>query len=276
MVDEASQSVERRRPRAIFRKNLLLPAEHGSWSWFLVPFAVGVLVAGVWTVATLLTLIGGLALFLMRQPATRWVRIRAGKGRRADESLAAGWTVAFAVIALVCLIGLIIVGATGLLWLILPLLILLSVYLALALSKPSNVRTLWMEVAGAAGLALMAPAAYIAGTGVAGLTALIIWLLLAGQNLLGVLYVRVRIADTHSRPAPRRTSLLVHLTVLATVTLIAFAGYLPWLAVLPFLGFALRSAWVASKPRPIPNIKRFGFLEIAVEIVGGLIFSVAL
>lgn len=276
MIDEATQTADRRRSRAIFRRNLLLPTEHGSWSWFLVPFGVGVLVAGALTLATLLTLVGGLALFLMRQPATRWVRIRAGKGRRADESLAAGWTAAFALIALTCLIGLVVMGATALLWLIPPVLILLTIYLALAFSKPSNVRTLWMEVAGAAGLALMAPAAYITSAGVADVVALLLWLLLAGQNLLGVLYVRVRIADTHGRPAPRRTSFLLHVAVTALFILIAAAGYLRWLAVLPFLGFAVRSAWAAAAARPIPNIKRFGFLEIAVEVVGGLIFVAAL
>ncbi len=30
---------------ALFRKTLILPAEHGSWAWLLVPFGVGTAVA---------------------------------------------------------------------------------------------------------------------------------------------------------------------------------------------------------------------------------------
>ena len=26
-------------PRKIFRKSLVIPAEHGAWAWLLVPFA---------------------------------------------------------------------------------------------------------------------------------------------------------------------------------------------------------------------------------------------
>ena len=68
--------------RPIFRKRLVLPAEHGSWAWLLVPFGVGTAVAGQFTLASLSVLVGGLAAFLMRQPATVWVRAARGKARR--------------------------------------------------------------------------------------------------------------------------------------------------------------------------------------------------
>ena len=32
--------------RRIFRKRLIIPTEHGAWSWLLVPFFVGAAVAG--------------------------------------------------------------------------------------------------------------------------------------------------------------------------------------------------------------------------------------
>jgi hypothetical protein len=73
--------------RQIFRKQIVIPSEHGSWSWFFVPYFVGLLVAGQWNVPAFLVLVGGLAGFLIRQPASVYLRIRNGKGRRSDESL---------------------------------------------------------------------------------------------------------------------------------------------------------------------------------------------
>ncbi|HZD11337.1 MAG TPA: YwiC-like family protein, partial [Candidatus Binatia bacterium] len=57
-----------------FRKSLLFPAEHGSWPWLLVPYLVGASIAGQWSPASGLVLLGGLSIFLLRQPATAWLR----------------------------------------------------------------------------------------------------------------------------------------------------------------------------------------------------------
>jgi hypothetical protein len=48
---------------------------------------------------------------------------------------------------------------------------------------------------------------------------------------------------------------------------------IPWLAVLPFLGFLARVVWAAARIRPIANIKRFGFSEIGAELLGGLLVA---
>ena len=88
--------------RRYFRKKLLLPAEHGSWSWLLVPYFAGVLVAGDINLPALLVLIGGLAGFLVRQPASTYLRIRAGRARKSDGPIAALWVAFFALVALIC------------------------------------------------------------------------------------------------------------------------------------------------------------------------------
>lgn len=262
-----------RQRRVLFRKQLVIPAEHGSWSWLLVPYLVGILVAGSWNLATLLVLIGGLAGFLLRQPATAWMRIRAGRGRRADEPLARWWSVALAAIALLCLAGLLLLGRGMLLWLILPMMAIFAFYLLASRQRRAGTRTLWMEIAGAAGLAAMAPSAYIAAAGQLDGTAWVLWGLMASQNALGVLYVRVRIADSHDREVDRSSILWSHTAILALLIVAAFSGLIPWLATVPFLGFLLRAAWTAIRPRPIGNIKRFGFSEVGVELVGGLLIA---
>ena len=92
---------------------------------------------------------------------------------------------------------------------------------------------------------------------------------MAGQNVLGVLYVRLRIADTHERAMSRMTLLWGHSGVLVVMILAASQEAIPWLAVIPFIGYLARAVWAAARSRPVANIKRFGFTEIGVEILGG-------
>lgn len=258
-----------------FRKQLLLPAEHGSWSWLLVPYLVGVGVAGSFNLAVFLVLIGGLALFLMRQPATVWLRIRQGRGRKSDRPLVRHLTLGLGAVALLVLSGLLALGQAPILWLALPVSVLLLVYLAAALGKQTSTRTLWMELAGAAGLALTAPAAMIAATGLVWQDVWFVWGLMVLQNCLGVLYVRLRVADTHERPSDRRPMLAAHALGFLGVVVTAVLQFIPLLTAFPFLGFFIRALWTYPQPRPIPHIKKFGFLEIGVEVVSGFIVVVA-
>ncbi len=263
----------KQRQRKLFRRQLILPAEHGSWSWLLVPYFVGVLVAGEWNWPALLVLTGGLAGFLMRQPTSIYMRVRAGRGRRSDGALAAGWTLLFAAIALASLAGLLALGRLKLLWLLLPMAVIFVFYIVAARQPRASTRTLWMELAGAAGLAAMAPAAYIAAADSLDNTAWAIWSLMAGQNVLGVLYVRLRIADSHGRPVNRASVLWLHCIVLAAVIIAAGLEAVPWLAIAPFVGFLGRAAWAVLAERPVANIKRFGFGEIGVEVLGGILIA---
>lgn len=257
--------------RRIFRKQLVIPAEHGSWSWLLVPYFVGLLVAQEWNLAAALVLIGGLAGFLVRQPAITWMRIRTGRGRKADLEIAAGWTLGLSTVAILSLVGLLALGRTMLLWLLIPMTVIFILYLFASRQRRAAVRSLWMEAAGAAGLAATAPAAYVAATGLLDETAWALWGLMAGQNVLGVLYVRLRIADTHGRSVNRSTALWGHVVLLLVLILAATREAIPWLAVAPFAGYLLRALWATIRPRPVENIKRFGFTEIGVEILGGVL-----
>ncbi len=261
--------------RVIFRKNLVLPAEHGSWAWLFIPYLVGVAVAGGVNTAVFLLLLGGLAAFLLRQPATAWLRIRQGRGRLADRPLAVGWTVGLAGTAVFSFVALLFMGLYDLLWLTVPLLALLVVYLVVAFRRQSDVRAMWMELAGAVGLAAMAPAAMIAAQGQLNQTAWVIWGLVGLLNSLGVLYVRLRIADTHQRPISRFPVWFIHLVVLLVVGAAAVREFVPLLTVVPFVILAGRAISAVLRPTPIPHIKRFGFAEVGMELLCGLLIIAA-
>lgn len=254
------------------RKQLILPAEHGSWSWLLVPFLVGTAVAETINLPVLLVLLGGLAAFLLRQPATVWLKARQGRGRRSDEPLALRLMLLLGGIVLLCGVGLLIYGRIVMIWLLLPFAALLLAYVQVAQSRQTT-RTLQMELIGAAGLALMAPAAMLAAIGTSYPAVWLVWGLMAAQNVLGVFYVRQRIADTHERPFNRQPLLWSHVAGLVVVGGTAVAGLIPWLAVLPFVGFLLRAVWTVQQPRPIGNIKQFGFQEVGVELLSGVLIA---
>lgn len=272
-------AIQRRR---LFRKNLVIPTEHGSWSWLLVPFFVGAAVASRIVpegspslLPLILTLIGGLCAFLVRQPAAAWLRIRRGRGNRADQPLAAGWTLGLALVASLCLAGLLALGRVALLWLVIPFAGVLLLYLVAARSGRAAMRALWTELIGAAGLALMAPAAVIAATGRVNLLVWALWGLMAAQNALGVLYVRLRLADTRGRTANRPTALWGHVIGLAAVVAAGMLGWVPLLAALPFAVVLLRAVWAVRRPRPVADVRRFGFTEVGVEVLSGawIVFS---
>ncbi len=266
--------------RVLFRKSLVVPTEHGAWSWLLVPWLVGAVFGlaspddAAWAGRALtLPLIGGLSAYMIRQPATAWLRIRQGRGRQADRPLALGWTAGFSLLSLLCLLGLLALGRSALLGLALPFLAIQVAYLLAARSGRAAMRSLWMELAGAAGLALTAPAAYISATGQLTPVALALWALLALQNTMGVLYVRLRLADTRQRDGSRSLTLWGHVAAFAALLASSALGWTPLLAAAPFAGFLVRALWAVQQPRPVPDIKRFGFTEVGVELLGGALIA---
>lgn len=264
------------RRRTYFRKSLVIPTEHGAWSWLLTPWLVGAVVglaapasAPLPGLALLLTLVGGLSAYMIRQPATAWLRIRRGRGRKADQPLALAWASGFSLLALCCLLGLLLLGRYALLSLAVPFGVILLAYLLAARRGRAAMRSLGMELAGAAGLALAGAAAYIAVTGQLTTVALGIWALLAMQNATGVLYVRQRLADGPQRDSGRSLTLWGHVAAFVAAVASGALGWTPLLAAVPFAGFLVRALWAVREHRPVPNMKRFGFTEIGVELLGG-------
>jgi len=59
----------------------------------------------------------------------------------------------------------------------------------------------------------------------------------------------------------------------AVVLASGVSGWTPLLAAVPFAGFLVRALWAVRQPRPVPDIKRFGFTEVAVELLGGALIA---
>ncbi|NLB97657.1 MAG: hypothetical protein GX785_18340 [Armatimonadetes bacterium] len=248
---------------------VLLPAEHGSWSLMLTPFLIGAGVAWVAGhetsgLALTLALVAVLALFLARQPLATWLRARTRAPEAAAEAFR--WGLAMLVVAALTGLGLLALGRGVVLWLALPAAMLLAV--TLAMSSWLGPRRLATELAGVAGLALAAPAAYVAGTGALDATAAGVWAISALYSGLSVVYVRLRLHQRNERVSRGEGIWVVvaHLLGGAAVLAGIRAGWLPALLALPFGLMAARAAVAAWRNPPLESVRRFGFTEMALAL----------
>jgi hypothetical protein len=271
-------SIPDRPARPLFVKRLVIPGEHGAWAWLLVPFAVGLTVASALAgghigrfpgLAAFLVLLGGLAAFLARQPATAWLRMQRGRGQRALAPLALGWAIGLGAAALLSFAGLLLLGRTALWSLVAAAAGIFAAYLYASQLGRAGLRAVWMEAAGAAGLSLMAPAAVAAVAERLPPAAWALWSVVAAHNVLAVLYVRLRLADTHRRPAGRHTVALLHLLALLLAIAAGFAAWVPAAVSVVFVALLARAVWAAAAPRPVDDVRRFGFTELAVSLAAG-------
>ncbi len=251
--------------RRLWRRQLILPAEHGAWAWLSFPFLLGLGLAGGFHPAAFLTLTAALAIFLLRQPATLWLRVRRGKARASDGPLALTWIGILMGVAALSLAGLGWAGREAV-WQLTPAIaVLLAAYLLVAGYGPAAVRTTWLELVGAVGLAVTAPAALASVTGELTAQGWVAWGVMGSLNALGVLYVRLRLADTHQRQAARTPMAVTHGAFFILAVVAARAGLLPSLIPWLYLAMLGRALWTWAAPRPISHIRRFGFQEVGVE-----------
>ena len=239
------------------RYKIIFPSEHGSWPLTLTPFVIGAGVAGRFPLPVWLCLLAILALFLARQPISLWLRIRRGKARRADAPAAIFWSLLLSGVAALAGVGLLLSGRQAILWL--------------------GPRRLSVELIGVVGLALAAPAAYVAATGTLDTTAWLVWGISALHSVISVLYVRLRVDATHRRlsPAGARMVVLAHLLSLGLVLGTAAGGWLPWLVALPIALLLARAVYAAWRRPPLDNVKRFGFTEIGYSLAFAAIVIIA-
>ena len=165
-----------------------MPAEHGAWGMWAVPFLCAAFVAGGWNLPLLLTGLAALALFLWRGSIAAhgdwktW-NLPAHLGLAGGAALAGGVVVLF-------------YGRYELLWLGVGGAVLFGVQEWLAgrhREHASEKRSLAEELAGVLLLSFTAPAAWIAARGHLTREGVEVWLLSALFFLGGVLYVKYRV-----------------------------------------------------------------------------------
>jgi hypothetical protein len=260
-----------------------LPKEHGSWAMLFVPLLLGLIIAPAWHWRALALLSAAVGFFLLRHPLAVLVKTR--KRVAEDKRWLWRWTVIYA--ALTTLSGAWLVLGQGLWWLAgLGLVGIVILLLNLWLVSRRQELSLVGELAGVAGLALGAPMAYYAASGLLDGTAALLWLvnwLYFGGT---VFYIKLKVRQQPRLPAPGRVSerlvkakacltyQTAALSMLVALVTLQLAPLLTPLAFIPVTLKMLYGAWQWQDKKSL-SLVRLGLIEMMHAVAFAALVTLA-
>lgn len=264
---------------SVLRRHVALPADHGSWAFFLKPLLIGLFAGGRWHTPVIYLTIAAMCAFLIRQPISLVVKVHAGRRSRDTLGAAWFWIAVYGSISALHVVGLVMRGFGYLLWLAIPGVLVFSWYLLLLYRREE--RKAWgMEILATGAMALAAPAGLWAGTGRPDPVGWLLWILVWAQSATAIVYVYLRLEQRQWPASPPvaarfhagREALAAASVGVALAVLLGQTGPVSsWLFV-PFLvqwvevvrGVLLPG--IGSKPRAI------GFRQLAVSTAFTVLF----
>lgn len=204
----------------LLRKTYALPAEHGSWVWWLGPFVIGAVAGGHPRGDLVALLVAATAGFLAHGPLT--VAVKAATGRRPPRDLrpALVWAAGYAAVAVLAVPCLLVHGHARVLLLLGPAALVFGAHLVLVARRAERRQRL-LQTVGASGLALAAPAAYWVCGGRAYPEPWVLWLLCSLQAAATIASVH---AVLSRRPADGPTTAARRLRGSALAIALAVVG----------------------------------------------------
>lgn len=269
-------------PSTLFRRHVALPAEHGSWGFFLGPLLIGLFAGGRWSTVSFYLVIAALCAFLIRHPITLIIKIYSGRRSRDTLPAAWFWVGVYGILALVHVYGLVLRGFGYVLTLAIPGVPVVLWHLLL-ISRRAERRQLLLEVVACGALALGAPAAFWVGLGRPDPIGWWLWVLTWAQSAAAIVYAYLRLSQ---RPLDRAPAWKTRLTMgraalsLATVNLalalaLGFGGVVSrWI----FVPYALQWAEVVwGSVRPAIGLKpaAIGYRQLLVHTLFTVLFIIA-
>lgn len=266
---------------AYLRKQIFLPQDHGSWVFIFSPLLVGLFAGGRFTSASLNLVVAAMAAFLLRQPVTIAVKAYSGRRARSDLPAAWFWIVAYGIIILVALAGLIVAGFGYLLLLAIPGAPVFAWHLWLV-SKREERRQVNVELIATGVLSLVAPAAYWVGIGRYDAAGWWLWILVWFQTAASIVYAYLRLEQREPDRIPTRPELwkmgfrsLAYTTfnLIAALALGLFT-LLPRFVFIPYLIQWSETLWGIFHPAIQWKPTRIGIRQLIVSILWTILFIV--
>jgi hypothetical protein len=177
---------------SLFRKQIALPQDHGSWVFILSPLLIGLFTGGEIKPASINLVIAAMGAFLLRQPVSMAVKAYAGRRSRADLPTARFWMVIYGAVILLALAGLVAEGFFYILYLAIPGVPVFIWHLYLV-SKRAERKQAGVEILATGVLSLAAPAAYWIGQGGYDHLGWALWLLTWLQSAASIVYAYLRL-----------------------------------------------------------------------------------
>lgn len=268
--------------QSLFRRQIALPQDHGSWVFILSPLLVGLFAGGSFSSASLALTIAAMAAFLVRQPVTAAVKAYAGRRPRTDLPAARFWIVVYGLIILSALGVLIAQGYLSILWLAAPGLPVFAWHLYLV-SKRSERRQAGIEILATGVLSLAAPAAYWVGLGHYAADGWWLGLLTWLQSSGSIVYAYLRLEQREQAQAPTRSeqwrlgrsAFLYTSFNLAVSLILGWVGLLPQWVFLPFLLQWAETIWGITHPATGWKPTAIGIRQTIVSALWTILFILA-
>ena len=266
----------------VFKKQIALPQDHGSWVFILSPLIIGLFAGGVFSAASLALVVAAMSAFIIRQPVTIAVKAYSGRRPRTDLPAARFWILVYSALILFSALALAWQGHSILLLLAIPAAPVFAWHLWLV-SRREERRQAGIEILATGVLALAAPAAYWIGQGPQLLPGLFLWLLTWFQSAASIVYAYLRLEQREWKTAPAPAdffragwrALAYTAFNLVFSLLLAFYGRVPaytWLACL--IQFA-EAAWGVTHPAIGAKPTAIGIRQLMVSILFTVVFILA-
>jgi hypothetical protein len=266
---------------SVFRRHVALPADHGSWAFFLKPLLIGLFAGGHWHTTAIYLTIAALCAFLVRQPIALVVKAHAGRRPRDVLPAAWFWIAIYAGIGTLHVVGLVLRGFGYLLYLAIPGMLVFGWYLLL-LSRREERRAWGMEILATGAMALAAPAGLWAGAGTPDPIGWLLWLLVWAQSATAIVFVYLRLEQRRMSSVPEAAarlrmgaaSLLAASLGLALALALGRAGLIsPWLFV-PYAVQWVEVVWGTWRPAVGLRPTAIGFRQLAVSALFTVLFVI--
>ncbi|MGE5251054.1 MAG: YwiC-like family protein [Bacteroidota bacterium] len=265
---------------SLFRRQVALPQDHGSWVFILSPLLVGLFAGRSFNPASISLIIAAMAAFLIRQPVTMAVKAYSGRRPRTDLPSARFWMVIYGAVLLVALAGLIMRGYLYLLYLAVPGVPVFGWHLWLV-SRREERRRAGVEILATGVLALAAPAAYWVGLGRYDPYGWWLWVLAWVQSAASIVYAYLRLEQRTWKQVPprrerfeagRRALAYTSVNFLAATALGLGAGVLPRWIFVPYLFQLLETVWGIDRPAVGWKPTRIGVRQLIVSTIWTVLF----
>lgn len=264
-----------------FRRPIFLPQDHGSWVFLFSPLLIGLFLGGNFSSGSLSLVIASIAAFLIRQPITIAVKVYAGRRPKTDLPAARVWIVAYGILILIALIGLIQAGFSYLLLLAIPGAPVFAWHLWLV-SKREERRQINVEIVATGVLALAGPAAYWVGIGHYDSIGWWLWILVWAQTAASIVYAYLRLEQRDQTEVPAHNELwklgiraFAYTTFnLVSVLTLGLVSVLPRFLFLPYLVQWVETMWGIFHPAIKWKPVRIGIRQLTVSILWTILFLI--
>ena len=267
--------------RKYFRRNIAITNEHGSWVFLISPLLIGIFVGGNWSTSHIYLVGAAFAGFLIRQPIVIVVKVYSGRRPRRDLPAARFWILAYGVIALLMVVGLMLSGFGYVLLLAIPGIPVFCWHLWL-ISRRAERRQAGVEIVASGVLALSSTAAYWISFGRLDPVGIWLWGLTWLQSAASIVYAYLRLEqrtwkekpNIHRRIFSGRRAILYSSFNLFFTIILSTTGWLPtWL----FTPYALQwseTIWGILYPAVGVKPTQIGIRQLMISSLFTLLFII--